>query len=85
MAPRLGAGPPRRIVPFRSFDLPGGAERYVQATFLMGRCGPAAGVSLRVSSLSVRYRVAPYDRETDVRLRSPVTLVTAGGPRCRRR
>jgi hypothetical protein len=85
MATRLGGAPPRRIVPLRNFDLPAGEERYVQVTLLMGRCAREPGKSLVVRSVPVRYRVAFYDRGTDVGLASPVRLVEAGGPRCRRR
>jgi hypothetical protein len=85
MATRVTPEPPRRIVPFRSFELPAGKERYVQVTMLMGRCNEQANVSLTLKALAVRYRVNFFERDKDVRLGMPVRLLGAGGPRCRRR
>ena len=85
MATRVTPAPPRRIVPFRSFELPAGKERYVQVTMLMGRCRGRASVPLSVKALPVSYRVNFFDRQKDVRLSRPVRLFGAGGPRCRHR
>jgi hypothetical protein len=68
-----GAGPPRRWVRFREFDLPAGHTRAVRLLYRTGACSRLQkDSSVTFEGLHVRWGAGFLEREKTIELRSPI-------------